>query len=152
MPYDLIGIQLNVEIKIKNFLCKENTTMKIAIIADAYALTSSIKAKEIELLKKYNPSALKVCDEEGNEKFSVGYVAGKPSVVGFGITFGGKNADDEVTVTEIIPSGTADAKEFIADRFGAIIPYLKQLEETVPAEAKKVADNKKAIIDSIKTL
>lgn len=128
--------------------------MKITITADAYALTSDLAVKDIELLKKYNPDALKIKDEEGNEKFAVSYSEGKPSIAAFGVTFGGKTRDEagKATITGTIPSDvrTAEsAKEFVAEKFGAVVVYLKQLEASVPEAAKKIADERKALVDSI---
>ena len=128
--------------------------MKITITADAYALTSDLAVKDIELLKKYNPDALKITDEDGNVKFAVGYSEGKPNIASFGVTFGGKTRDEagKATITGVIPSDvkTAEgAKEFVAEKFGSVVAYLKQLEETVPKAAKEVADARKALVDSI---
>lgn len=128
--------------------------MKLTITADAYALTSEIKVKDIELLKKYNPSALQIKDEEGNTKFAVSYAEGKPCVAEFGITFGGKTRDDNgyATITGTIPSNltTAEAaKDFVAEKFGGVVAYLKQLEESVANAAKAVADERKKLVESI---
>jgi len=128
--------------------------MKLTIIAGAYALTSDVKVEDIQLLTKYKPDALKIKDEDGNDKFSVGYTQGKPAVSSFGITFGGKNFQDgKATITKNLPDAVSDnvekAKEFVAEQFGAIIAYLKQLEETIPAAAKAIRDDKKALVDSI---
>lgn len=123
--------------------------MKIAVIADAYALTSELTVKDIMLCKKYNPDALVIRDEDGNDKFALSYNEGKPSVTKFGVTFGGKDKDGKATITEIIPQGTENAKEFIADRFGAIVPYLKELEKSIPTAVKKITDDKQSLMDSI---
>lgn len=128
--------------------------MKLTITADAYALTSDLAVKDIELLKKYNPDALKITDEDGNVKFAVGYSEGNPNIASFGVTFGGKTRDEagKATITGVIPSDvkTAEgAKEFVAEKFGSVVAYLKQLEETVPKAAKEVADARKALVDSI---
>lgn len=129
--------------------------MKFTITADAFALTSKIKVKDIELLKKCKKTdALKIKDEKGNEKFAISYVEGKPCIADFGITFSGKTRDENgyATLTGTIPSSVntqEGAKEFVAETFGAIVAYLKSLEETVPAEAEKIANERKAIADSI---
>ena len=128
--------------------------MKLTITGDAYALTSAVRAKDIKLLEKHNPSALKITDEEKNEKFAIGFEEGKPSVTDFGITFGGatRDADGFATVTGTLPQGlnTAEAaKEFLADKFGAVVAYLKQLEASIPDAVKKVSDERKALLDSI---
>lgn len=128
--------------------------MKLTITADAYALTSDVKVNDIELLRKHNPDALKIMDEDGNTKFALGYSEGKPNVASFGVTFGGKTRDENgyATITGTIPSDlkTVDAaKEYLADKFGAVYTYLKQLEESIPAAAAKVTSDRKAFTDGI---
>lgn len=126
--------------------------MKLTIMTGAYALVSDIKVEDIVLLKKYNPEALKIKDKDGNEQFAIGYNEGHPSVAPFGVTFGAKNlADGKATITKTLPAfdSTEKAKEYVAEEFGAVVAYLKQLEATVPDEAKKVRDERKALIDGI---
>lgn len=131
--------------------------MKITITADAFALTSAIAVSDITTLKKSNPSALKIRDEEGNDLFAVSYVEGKPSVSAAGITFGGKSRGEDdaagkATFTGMIPAGVKDAKDYVAEVFASAITYLAQLEETVPAAAQKVATDRKNLVDSIEVI
>ena len=126
--------------------------MKIVITGDAYVLTSEITTEAIKGLAKTNPSALKIVDKESKkELFAINFIEGKSSIADFGITFGGTSRDEEkkATCTGTLPPNTADAKAYVADKLGAAVVYLKQLEETVPAEAKRIADDRKALIDSI---
>ena len=128
--------------------------MKLTITADAYALTSTIKVNDLELLKKYNPDALNVKDKDNKVVFAVSYSEGKPSVAAFGITFGGKTRDENgyATITGTIPSDlrTAEAaKEFVAEKFGGVVAYLEQLEKSITDAAKTVAENRKKLVDSI---
>lgn len=128
--------------------------MKLTITADAYALTSDLTVKDIELLKKYNPDALKIKDEEGNDKFAVSFVEGKPNITPFSVQFGGKTRDDagKATITGVIPSDvrTAEAaKEFVAEMFGGVVAYLRQLEASVPTAAAAVSNERQALLASI---
>lgn len=129
--------------------------MKLTITADAYALTSSVKVADIELLKKYNPDALTIKDKEGKQAvFAVSYSEGKPNVASFGVTFGGKTRDENgyATITGTLPSNlqTAEAaKDFVAEKFGGVIAYLEKLESTIAVAAKEVSDSRKKIVDSI---
>lgn len=127
--------------------------MKISIISGAYSLTSELKVEDIVLLKKYNPDALSIKDEDGNTKFAIGYSEGKPSVSSFGITFGSKSFEGgKASLTKSLPANMSDAataKDYVAEEFGAVVAYLKQLEESVPEAVKKIKDDKKAIVDSI---
>ena len=122
--------------------------MKIVITGDAYVLTSEITTEAIKGLAKTNPSALKIVDKESKKEL---FAEGKSSIADFGITFGGttRDAEKKATCTGTLPPNTADAKAYVADKLGAAVVYLKQLEETVPAEAKRIADDRQALIDSI---
>lgn len=128
--------------------------MKLTITGDAYALTSSIKVKDIQLLKKHNPAALKITDEDKNVKFAVDYSEGKSNVSSFGITFGGKSRDENgyATVTGTLPQGlnTAEAaKEYLADQFGGVVAYLTQLEGSIPTAVETVSTARKTFVDGI---
>lgn len=128
--------------------------MKLTITGDAYALTSAIKVADIKLLKKYNPDALSVKDNDGKTVFAVAYSEGKPNVASFGVTFGGKTRDENgyATITGVIPTGFASAdaaKEFVAETFGGVVAYLEQLEQNVPGAAEAVIDAHKKLVDSI---
>lgn len=128
--------------------------MKLSIVADAYALTSSIKVSDIILLKKYKPEALRIRDENDNVKFAISYEEGGGCVSSFGITFGGATRDENgyATITGAIPvvlKTTSEAKEYVAEIFGSVVANLKKLEESVGTEAQKIKDEKQALIDSI---
>ena len=128
--------------------------MKICITGVAYTLTSDISINDIELLKRYNPDALKIIDENGNHKFAIDYCEGNPSTTPFCIVFGGFTRDEakKATATGALPSGMSSdeqAKEYVAEIFGKIIANLKSMEVSVPVEAKRISDERQALIDSI---
>lgn len=128
--------------------------MKICITGDAYTLTSDISVNDITLLKRYNPEALQIKDENGNVKFAVDYAEGKPQTAPFCIVFGGFTRDEEkkATATGALPAGmntNEQAKEYVAEIFGKIIANLKAMETTIPAEAAKISGERKALIESI---
>ncbi len=127
--------------------------MKLTVMTGAYSLTSDIKVEDILLLKKYNPDALVIKDDEDNVKFAVSYSEGNPCVASFGVTFGSKSfTDGKASITETLPTSLSDvdnAKEYVAEKFGAVIAYLRALELTVPEDASAIREQKKALIDSI---
>lgn len=125
--------------------------MKISIVGNAYAITSTIKHSDYDLLKKHCPEALTITDEEGNDVFSINYNAGNPSVGKFGITFDGISRDDKktLTLTGTIPGTVVDAKEFVADQIGVAMGFLNQMEEELPEVVKSVADSRKQLLDKI---
>lgn len=128
--------------------------MKFFINADTYGLVSNITAEDIELLKKVNPEALKIKDEKGNEKFAIGYTEGKPSISDFGVSFGGQTRDEshKLTISGVLPTtakNADEAKDWLAEKFGRVLSYLRDFEASVPAEAARIRSEKKAIVDSI---
>lgn len=127
--------------------------MKISLINGAYALTSDIKAEDIEFLEKNNPEALKLTDKEGNEIFAVSYKEGKSSVSPFGVTFGSKSLNDsgKAVVTGNIPqSVTADkAKEYVAEIVAPVVENLETLEKSISEAANKARAARAKLISNI---
>lgn len=125
--------------------------MKITVAADVFAATSTIKVEDIELLAKYKPEALVETDKDGEEVFRVAYTKGHPSVRSYGVEFGGVSRDGEgfATISGALPDGTKDAKEYLADLFGAAIPHIEKFEESIPAAAEEIRGKKQALMDSI---
>ena len=125
--------------------------MKVTITGDAFALTSSIKVEDIKMLKKQSPDSLKIKDDENNDIFGIDYVEGCPSITKFGITFGGVSRDGKgfATLTGTIPSGTANAKDYVADTLGSAASMLKDIETVLPDIIKEINDNRTAFINGI---
>lgn len=128
--------------------------MKVTIMANAYAIQSTIKVSDIALLAKSNSNALTITDDDGNQKFAIGYAEGESSITDFGVTFGGKTRDENsyATITGSLPSTvkTNDAaKEYVADLLSSVNEYLVTLEESVPKAADKIREQKKKLLESI---
>lgn len=131
--------------------------MQIKVFKDLreYTLTSELTAEDILFAKKHCPKALKIQDSEGNDKFSVSYNEGHSSIADFGITFGAKTADDgKAMIVGLIPDGTKldDAGEYVADKIGAALPYITELEKSIPTAIAEVKAQRKALIDGIATV
>ena len=125
--------------------------MKVSITGNAFALTSTLTVKHIMLLQKYNPDALCLTNKDGDVIFSVSYAEGKDAIAKFGVTFGGKGhtAEGFATYTGMIPCGTADVKEYVADLVGAVKANLEKVEAQAAEAARTVETDKAALIDSI---
>ncbi len=146
--------------------------MKVKIVADAFAVESSITKEEYDALVKFNPKALSIKDDKENDLFTIEYKEGHPCISSFGITFGGVSRSNTAKVVEtetksttktttpkvkkpvltftgMIPAGINDVKEYVADIIAPAIVFLKQLEETVPVEAKKALADRQSLVDSI---
>ena len=128
--------------------------MQIKIMANTYALTSTIKVEDIELLKKRNPAALKVKDKDGNELFGVSYTGGKDSVSAYGITFGAKARDNSgaAVLVGTIPATAKtneEAKAYVEEVLHTASGYLAQLEASIPEAARKIAEEKATFMNNI---
>lgn len=131
--------------------------MKIQVFKDLreYTLTSDLTAEDILFAKKHCPKALKIQDAEGNDKFSVSYNEGHSSVAAFGITFGAKTADGGKAMIsgKLDPKvELKDAGDHVADMIGAALPYITELEKSIPTAIAEVKAQRKALIDGITTV
>ena len=126
--------------------------MKIKVFNDLkkYTLTSTLKAEDIIMLKKYQPDALVIKDADGNSVFGMSYVEGKPSVSKIGVTFGSASHEGELAmVTGDIPTGTEKVEDYIADQVGAALIHINALEESLPAVITGIKDARKKLIEGI---
>lgn len=118
-----------------------------------YTLTSAIKTSDLELVKKYRPGALKKKDADGNDVFGMSYVEGKPCVAANGITFGSTDVDTGCamivgTLPESLPANTT-AGDYIADKVGAALAHVNELEAIIPEIASDIMAERTALIGSI---
>jgi hypothetical protein len=128
--------------------------MKIQITGDAFVITSSLSAEDIKYVAKTAPSKLNVYEGEGDDRnvvFAISYKEGANNIASFGITFGGKTRDDKglATFTGLIPAGTANAKDFVADVVAPVVAHLNTLETSVVADAKTLKDQRKELLSKI---
>lgn len=129
--------------------------MQIKLFKDLneYLIVSALKQEEIELVKKYRPSALKKQDADGNDIFAVSFNSGHPCVSANGVTFGSASVDGGYAMVHGVlpanlPEGTTYG-EFIADKVGPALAGLKEFEESVPAVVAEITAERSAIIGSI---
>ena len=128
--------------------------MKITIVANTFTVASDIKLEDVQLLAKENPTALKIVDEAGNEKFALCYIEGGDSLQKFGMTFGGHTWEEAPRITSAfqMPEGIdniEDAKTYVADALVKVVDYIKALEQSIPAAAKEIRDKRTALKDDI---
>ena len=127
--------------------------IKIFKLPKQYALISSIKKSDIELVKKYRPDALKKKNEAGDDIFAMSYVEGKSCVSANGITFRAVDADTGCAVIigalpDTLPANTTNG-DYIADVVGAALPFVNEIEEKVPAIAAEIRAERSTLIGSI---
>lgn len=125
--------------------------MKIKIIPDTgkYVINTNIAKEDFDLLKKYNPDALKIKDEEGNDVFAIGYTEGKSNAASFGVTFGGVDRNGCLVANFDIPAGEDHLQEYVADAIGSVITNLAAIERSIPTTAATVKTNRADLIASI---
>ena len=122
--------------------------MKVTVNGNALVLTSDIKAKEIELLKKVNPSALKLKDEDGNDIFAIGLSA-NGGINKNGVSFDGKTRDEDelATVTINVPAGTKDVEQWVSDTVLPVWDNLTKISEQITAAGEKYGADKAALLE-----
>jgi hypothetical protein len=123
--------------------------IKVFMNLKKYTLTSSIKAEDIELVKKYRPKALKKQDSDGNDVFAISYVKGKTSVSANGITFGGEDYDTgHAIVVDDLPDEVGIA-DYVLDKVSAALPYIEELERELPAVVAEIQSERERVANSI---
>lgn len=129
---------------------------KIKVLANAYVVTSSLKADDIANLAKFHPDQLTVKTDKGDAVFSV--AMGQPgagSIQPFGITFDGKDANGNANVTKLFPEDTKaeDRKKFLMDnKVGAALLALNKYENVFAASVTGLGTEIAAINDSIEVV
>ena len=124
---------------------------KVTIAGNSYVITSAISLANLEMVKKYRPSALAITDPETKETtFKVGI--GSNSVSDYGVSFGGVSNSDEklATATLSIPADVEDAKEYVLDKAGLAIANLNKVETGIAAALDEIKAERDAIAENIK--
>ena len=124
---------------------------KVTIAGNSYVITSAISMTDLEVVKKYRPSALAITDPETKETlFRVG--TGSNSVNDYGVSFGGVSNDDGklATATLSIPSDVEDAKEYVLDKAGLAIANLNKVEAGIAEALEEIKAERDAIAGNIK--
>lgn len=130
---------------------------KATLTGNALVITSAVKAADLEVIAKYAPAALtlKEKDEDSGKlvpvfKVAYGSVA---SASAFGICFDGKTRDENGFATATFEfTGSQDAAAAtaeIADKYGATLAKLNKVEATIPEVLKKVAADRKQVVEAI---
>ena len=125
--------------------------MKIKLFGNALVFESAIAKEDIETLKKYEPAALKVFDEEKTPVFAIG-TATEGSVGKFGIVFDAESRTPEKHAVLTVNGADVPAENpeaFLADAYGRVIDYVNQIEAGIPAALDRVAAKKAKVAESI---
>jgi len=123
---------------------------KVTIAGNSYVVTSAVSMANLEMVRKYRPSALAITNDETKETlFRVGI--GSSSLNDYGISFGGVSNDEAklATVTLTIPSDVEDAKKYVLDKAGLAFVYLEKIEGEVAKVLEDINTERAAIAESI---
>ena len=126
---------------------------KITIAGNSYVVTSEISMKDLEMVKKFRPSALALVDSETKEAlFKVGI--GVSSLSDYGISFGGISNDEGklATATLPIPADVENAKEYVLDKAGLAIASLNKVEEHVAEALCEIQTERGTIAENIEVI
>lgn len=128
---------------------------KITIVGDAMVVTSTKTLENLKTLEKYRPKALRLYEtnDEGKreEVFTVGTTKGTGSINQYGASFASETHDDAklATITLPIPTGTANAKEYAAEKIGVAITLLNKVEAQIDGALADVAAEKAKVLENI---
>ena len=130
--------------------------MQIKLFKDLkkYTLTSTLTKKDLDLVKKYRPGALKKQDAEGNDVFAVSYCEGHPCVSANGITFGSVATESGCAMItgdlpETLPAGTATYGDYVADKVGAALAFVNEFEASIPGVVNAIQTERAALLEGI---
>lgn len=128
---------------------------QIKVVGNAVVFQSAMKLEDLVKIQKYKSDALSVKGgEDGKEiLFSVIPVPGCMGEVNASeVVFGQKANDGLATVTAIlpvIPEDEAELKEVLADKLGAALTYMNELEAKLPDVLKQVNEERNAVMEAI---
>lgn len=116
--------------------------MQATINNRAYSLISSLKTTEINTVKQYNPSALVLKDEKGNEIFKIDVVDStkEASISKFGIVYNDTTADGNACLTTLFndPYDRAKREEIVKDILVKTNLKAEALEKQIAAALKVI--------------
>lgn len=130
---------------------------KIKVMGNAVVFQSEMKLEDIELVKKYRPDAL--CVKGGADGEEILFVCttaanGCGDIDNECVVFGGATLDDgkKATVTKLlcdVPGSAGELKELLADKIGAAVTYMNQLEAVLPTVIEEVKAERAAVMEAM---
>jgi len=126
---------------------------KTTIAGSSFVITSAVAMADLEVVKKYRPSALAITDPETQETlFKVG--TGSNSLSDYGISFGGVSNDETklAVATLPIPHDAEDAKEYVLDKAGLALVKLEKIEAEIAEVLEGIRAERASIAESIKVI
>jgi hypothetical protein len=127
---------------------------KVKVLGSAAVVVSELKVKDIETLRKFKPSALKLVDKETKDELFAVSMSSTPAFNKFGANFTNANAEGFAEMTITIPTTVAEdqKKTYVADNFGYALLSLNKLEEQALTVLAETAEDFAAIHANIETI
>lgn len=129
---------------------------KIYVCGNAVLFQSEMKLDDLVKIKKYRPEAL--CVKGGKDNEDLLFVATTaPGCMGDvdadGAIFGKASAEDgKAIITKVwpdMPDNVEEAKNILADKLGAALNYMNQLESVLPGVLEEVEAEHAAVLEAI---
>lgn len=124
---------------------------KITTLGDSVQIKTTITLNELVKVKRYEPEALTIRDEDGNPVFTVSY--GDASLSAYGICFSSTDAEDNMFLTLVNPvqdhSDKEAEKQAILEEFAPIIAKLNVLEVNIMGIVKELDVIESSVAESI---
>lgn len=111
--------------------------MKISVFNDGSVMVikSENKLDEIKKVSEFSPKSLQKMDADGNLLYSAHVAsAGKGSINRNGVQFAPETGNDglaKITVDLPTMEGGIDVKDYVADKYGAAIEYLHDIDQQI---------------------
>lgn len=125
---------------------------KLNVLGEAVVITSALKLKEIELVKKFRPDALTLKGgEDGKEPIFKIDVGKNADVNKYGAVFTGATRDEDgfATLTMGLKCECENLKEELADKFGGALINIEALEALLPEVIQEIEVEREVVMDHI---
>ena len=123
---------------------------KVTVAGNSFVVTSAVAKADLELVKKYRPSALTRMDPDTGKIFFM-VAVGISSLSDYGISFDGvSNCERKLaTATFPMPSDVEDAKKFVLDTAGPALAHLNRIEDALAGVLTEIRTQHSDILESI---
>lgn len=133
-------------------IVKMDNAAKIIIVGNAAVVRSGVKYEDWKRALKYDPD-LGLYDEDNNKLFAVYAQDGMAGELDAnGVAFGLADADGYAEITLCMCGNPEDKKAYVAEKCGAGLHALNQLEAKMPEILDEAAKYEQEILSSITTM
>ena len=122
---------------------------KILVAGNAVVITSAVKFKDLEVVTKYRPEALTLYGGEDGKTPIFAVAIGKGEISQYGISFSDETRDNDkfatLTLANCLDGVVENVADYVADKYGAAITYLNEIEETIPNVLEDIKSSRDAV-------